>query len=225
MSSVHGAGTWEALAQWLPHQSQISAVVCDVYGTLLEVTSSNRNATTEWAQKWHRLLPNRTIVELPELKRGLDLAVQTAHQNASQSYPEVDWILLMQQVAGAPNRATARRLATLHALLSRHCQLFSGAHEFLRTCTLPLGICSNAQAYTQVELWLALRRHKLKPRWYRPLVFWSYQEGTAKPNPQIFERLAEQSAMPPARLLMVGDRIDNDVSPAREAGWSTWHLT
>ncbi|MBT4497582.1 MAG: HAD family hydrolase [Gemmatimonadetes bacterium] len=43
-----------------------------------------------------------------------------------------------------------------------------------------------------------------------------------KPNPAIFE-LAEREVAPctPDRMVMVGDRVDNDIRPANELGWCT----
>jgi len=56
--------------------------------------------------------------------------------------------------------------------------------------------------------------------------FLSFQHSTAKPNPAIWQRLETKFApTPPAALLMVGDRTDNDIEPARKAGWSTWLLS
>ena len=42
--------------------------------------------------------------------------------------------------------------------------------------------------------------------------------GLHKPDPAFFERIATELALPPARIAYVGDRIDNDVRPARAAG-------
>jgi FMN phosphatase YigB (HAD superfamily) len=42
--------------------------------------------------------------------------------------------------------------------------------------------------------------------------------GVAKPSPAFFDRLVEVAGRPPAEIAYVGDRIDNDVLPARAAG-------
>ena len=39
-----------------------------------------------------------------------------------------------------------------------------------------------------------------------------------KPDPAFFARIAEELGLPPAEIAYVGDRIDNDVRPARDAG-------
>ena len=42
--------------------------------------------------------------------------------------------------------------------------------------------------------------------------------GIEKPSPRFFARIAEIAGAPPAAIAYVGDRLDNDVLPARAAG-------
>jgi HAD superfamily hydrolase (TIGR01509 family) len=42
--------------------------------------------------------------------------------------------------------------------------------------------------------------------------------GVEKPSPAFFERLAAEAGLPPAEIAYVGDRVDNDVVPAKAAG-------
>ena len=42
--------------------------------------------------------------------------------------------------------------------------------------------------------------------------------GLHKPDPAFFARIARELDLPPARIAYVGDRLDNDVGPARAAG-------
>ena len=56
--------------------------------------------------------------------------------------------------------------------------------------------------------------------------------GVAKPDPAFFARIAAELELPPATIAYVGDRFDNDVRPAIEAGmvgvlirrgpWAIW---
>jgi putative hydrolase of the HAD superfamily len=93
---------------------------------------------------------------------------------------------------------------------------------------LPLGIASNAQAYTSHELAAHLGAAGLEPGIFAPdLVLWSWQLGFSKPDPYFFQTLVARLAargLDPAEVLMVGDRADNDMAPARAAGLMTWHL-
>jgi FMN phosphatase YigB (HAD superfamily) len=102
----------------------------------------------------------------------------------------------------------------------------AGAAELLREVALPVALCSNAQAYTLMELRLALRAVGIRNLPFDlHSSFFSYQHRIAKPHPAIWQRLtAKAGNVPSAAMLMVGDRLDNDVQPARLAGWSTWLL-
>ena len=42
--------------------------------------------------------------------------------------------------------------------------------------------------------------------------------GIEKPSPRFFGRIAEVVGMPPSAIAYVGDRLDNDIIPARNAG-------
>jgi len=42
--------------------------------------------------------------------------------------------------------------------------------------------------------------------------------GVTKPDPEFFERLTRAAHLPPGQIAYVGDRLDNDVLPARRAG-------
>lgn len=48
--------------------------------------------------------------------------------------------------------------------------------------------------------------------------------GIAKPDPRFFERIVTSLDLPPAEIAYVGDRLDNDVIPARDAGLTTVFL-
>jgi len=48
--------------------------------------------------------------------------------------------------------------------------------------------------------------------------------GVKKPSPAFFERVVREAGCPPEQVLYVGDRIDNDIRPAQEAGLRTAHI-
>jgi HAD superfamily hydrolase (TIGR01549 family) len=53
----------------------------------------------------------------------------------------------------------------------------------------------------------------------------SEELGFEKPDPRIFTHAVEQAGVEPARAVMVGDRLDNDVRPAKVAGmFGVWLL-
>ena len=55
---------------------------------------------------------------------------------------------------------------------------------------------------------------------FRILVI-SEEAGVSKPNPAIFERALREAGCKPQEAVMVGDRIDFDVEPARALGFHT----
>ena len=56
---------------------------------------------------------------------------------------------------------------------------------------------------------------------YIDLVVASAEEGVAKPDKRIFEIALERSKCEPAEAVMIGDRIDNDIIPAKMLGMGT----
>lgn len=48
--------------------------------------------------------------------------------------------------------------------------------------------------------------------------------GMEKPTPEFFQWAFDQAGLPPAEIMMVGDRLDNDVRPAKAQGMSTCWL-
>ncbi len=56
---------------------------------------------------------------------------------------------------------------------------------------------------------------------YIDLVVASAEEGVAKPDKRIFEIALERSKCKPDRAVMIGDRIDNDIVPAKSLGMHT----
>ena len=56
---------------------------------------------------------------------------------------------------------------------------------------------------------------------YVDLVVASAEEGVSKPNPKIFQIALERSGCKPENAVMIGDRIDNDIVPAKRIGMHT----
>ncbi len=48
--------------------------------------------------------------------------------------------------------------------------------------------------------------------------------GVEKPDPAFFTRVAEAAGLPPSEVAYVGDRVDNDVLPAKAAGMTAVFL-
>ncbi len=56
---------------------------------------------------------------------------------------------------------------------------------------------------------------------YIDLVIASAEEGVAKPDKKIFEMALNRAGCRPERAMMIGDRIDNDIVPAKKLGMKT----
>lgn len=56
---------------------------------------------------------------------------------------------------------------------------------------------------------------------YITLIIASAEEGVAKPDRRIFEIALERCNCESANAIMIGDRIDNDIVPAKRKGMNT----
>jgi putative hydrolase of the HAD superfamily len=78
------------------------------------------------------------------------------------------------------------------------------------------------------ELEKALATHALGMDLFEShLCFWSFEHGFSKPDPHVFQILTARFAalgISPREILMVGDRLDNDIEPAKAQGWRTWQF-
>ncbi|HNB26500.1 MAG TPA: HAD family hydrolase [Alphaproteobacteria bacterium] len=80
----------------------------------------------------------------------------------------------------------------------------------LKAAGLKLGIAGNQPESAED----ALRRAGISVDHLASSARW----GVEKPSPEFFARVVAMAAMPPAEIAYVGDRVDNDVLPARGAG-------
>ena len=78
-----------------------------------------------------------------------------------------------------------------------------------------IGVIAN-QALGTVE---RLQQHGIQQ--FIDLVIASVEEGVAKPDPRIYQIALERSGCKPENAVMIGDRIDNDIEPAKRMGMKT----
>lgn len=215
----------------------VRAVVFDVYQTLLEVAPAPADTGSRWRRLWS-LLPDAveapTLDEFAQRCQEVIAAEHVRARAAGVVCPEVFWPDIVAEVVPALRRLDEAARDTWlyeHAQLTRTVRLRLGVPDTLRelaVCGVVMGIASNAQPYTQRELDAALAGGGLSRRAFAERVcFWSFEHGFSKPDPHVFQLLSARfQAMGIARpeILMVGDRLDNDVEPARQAGWLAWHL-
>lgn len=100
---------------------------------------------------------------------------------------------------------------------SRDERVYPEAAEFLRRLRARycVGIIANQVSGCEGRL----RAMGLLP--YIDLIVASAEEGVSKPDPRIFEIALQRAGCEAQKALMVGDRIDNDIRPARALGMKT----
>ena len=87
--------------------------------------------------------------------------------------------------------------------------------ELLKERGCKLGVIANQSAGTayRLENWGLLK--------YFDVIVASAELGIAKPDRLIFEKAFEMAGCHPNEAMMVGDRLDNDIIPAKELGMKT----
>ena len=100
----------------------------------------------------------------------------------------------------------------------------------LKSQNIKLGIVSNAQFYTPIDLTLFLRDQSenefddYQELFDHDLTFYSYEYGAAKPNSILFQKLYDalyELHILPSQTVYVGNDLASDIKPAREAGMHT----
>jgi FMN phosphatase YigB (HAD superfamily) len=221
----------------LPHLN-IRAVIFDIYGALLEVGPPPPDADA----RWQRLC--RDMLHIEPLFTRLSFSVSSStvivrHHEAGHArgipWPEVHWPSVVAEVVPELARLPPhdqeeflfRQIQTSHT--TRMTTETAATLRWLKERPSLLGIASNAQAYTLRELQEALVTHGLGMDLFeRGLCFWSFEHGFSKPDPHVFQILTARLAacgICPRETLMVGDRLDNDIAPAKAYGWQTWQLS
>ena len=65
------------------------------------------------------------------------------------------------------------------------------------------------------------RLEEMGIRRYFDVIVSSAEEGVAKPDPRIFNIALIRAGCTPEQAVMIGDRIDNDIVPAKQMGMKT----
>lgn len=127
----------------------------------------------------------------------------------------------------------ARYLAFTYNFYSLGRQLYPGvvsALEELKEKNIALGILSNAQFYTPIDLTLMIRDQSggkyddMTELFDVDLTFFSYEYGVAKPEKLLFRRLYDalyEYHILPSQTVIAGNDLLLDVKPAQEIGMRT----
>jgi FMN phosphatase YigB (HAD superfamily) len=214
-----------------------SAVIFDVYGTLFDAEPTAGDPEAAWRGLHHATFGHEAPFSLDHLAERCRHLVSDDHDVAHHAgivSPEVEWESVMRRAL--PHLDTLPALAVAeflhgHIQLLRSVTLAPAAVLILQHAVrvgLPLGLVSNAQPYTVRELKEALSAADLSEGLFLPdLTLWSFALGFSKPDPYVFRLLAFRllaRGIRPEDTLVVGDRLDNDIEPARRQGFQTWWL-
>jgi HAD superfamily hydrolase (TIGR01549 family) len=141
-------------------------------------------------------------------ERFLQLCEHHASQFASSPFQEAlrsldpeDWTSASQLVSY--EHSSEHLFSAVPALLGR----LSTTHQ--------LGILANQSAGT------ARRLQEFGIADFFSLIVPSTEIGLAKPDPRFFAHAQALAKSSPERITMVGDRLDNDIAPAKALGWNT----
>jgi FMN phosphatase YigB (HAD superfamily) len=216
----------------------VRAIICDVYKTILDVREAPADAEERWRSLFGEAFGSDSPLTLEALATRCRSVILEDHNEARArgiSYPEVNWPSVMKRALPMLASLPQDALDTLifqHAQLSRTLRIMPGCCDVLRECAqrgILIGIASNAQAYTLREIRLALRESDLDASIFQSdLTFWSFEHGFSKPDPHVFQILRarlKNRHIETSETLMIGDREDNDISPARAVGWQTWQFS
>lgn len=215
----------------------VRAVIFDVYATILEVTAPPPHAEDLWQELFAEMLSAKPPLTRTQFSVATGQVIARLHAEARAQgipWPEVLWPRVVMEVLPDLAQLPVHQLDDFllrQMQMGRTLRLADGAAEclsWLKSAGRMLGIASNSQAYTLRELHQALSNVGLDLSVFeRDLCFWSFEHGFSKPDPHVFRILSarlEARGVFRGEALMVGDRLDNDVTPARTQGWQTWLL-
>ncbi len=207
-------------------------VLFDVYKTLLQI-SPRSDEESAFHELWKNTFGNSPPCLWKEVSFKIQSVISTIHlrdRSSGVPFPEIQWpFVLNQALEELAQLPEEKRLAFEAGIprCTRTLKLMPGAGELLEklgNTKIPCGIVSNAQAYTLQELSEALSPIGKNLSFFDPdLIFWSFRHGFSKPDPHVFQILAARTdarGIPRHRVWMLGDRIDNDIEPARNVGFS-----
>jgi FMN phosphatase YigB (HAD superfamily) len=217
---------------------KVRAAIFDVYGTLLEVGPAPSGADERWKALFRDTFKSEPTLSRLDFSIATNRAIALRHADAKArgvQFPEILWPSIVAEVLPGFSRLAA---SVQDEFVFRQIQIGRTTHlkpgvgyalQLLVNRGSVLGIASNAQRYTIRELQEALSGNGARfSQFDSALCIWSFENGFSKPDPHVFQILLarlEARGISAAETLMIGDRLDNDIEPARACGMQTWHLT
>lgn len=195
-------------------------VFLDLDGTLMDHEGAERRACLayhaaspglfpweplDFARRWHDSVERH----FERYARG-----EVTHQGQRYGRMQELWAAMGRTISDAEVDAEIARYLVHYEAAWEAYPDAAACLEALTGAGIPLGVITNGRADQQ--------RQKLERLGFlghfRHLVI-SEAVGAAKPDRRIFAAAARAAALPPERLVYVGDRLDVDAEASRAAGW------
>jgi FMN phosphatase YigB (HAD superfamily) len=197
------------------------AIIFDVYGTLLAAPAGGVKPDPAADALLHEILTRHGHAPPFSPSAALHDAARRHHASAQVRYPEVDLRNLWRELLALPADADTTQLVIEIESAWHPARLMPGVKETLHHFAangITLGLLSNAQCDTLPSLGGCAA---LFPP---DLAILSYQQGIAKPSPELFDLLATrlaQRGISPAESLYIGNDPLHDIEPAAARGFRT----
>ena len=141
--------------------------------------------------------------------------IRPAFQEASAEFAPRPIVRVAERLASSlSDRSFVLQRAEYHKELE---EPYPEAHEVLSRLALHYGIGAIADQSAGTDM--RLESYGLAS--FISICVSSVEAGLEKPNPVIFQRALERLESEPSEAVMIGDRMDNDVRPAKTLGWRT----
>jgi len=227
-------------------QRNIKAVIFDIYGTLFISGSGDIANLSEREDFLHKALKNSGFsIPLPDSKllsvKDFKKAVEHYHEESKgrgSFYPEVEvvglWKTILKNwkdlglIRGKLTEKRIKSFICIYEAISNPVWPMPGLPDLLQWLSdkVFLGIISNAQFYTPL-LFPAFFENKTPSDlgFLSELTVFSYEEGVAKPDLLLFEKLKNTLLkgynILPENTLFIGNDMKNDIYPAQCIGIKT----
>ncbi|MEM2974438.1 MAG: HAD-IA family hydrolase [Candidatus Micrarchaeia archaeon] len=128
---------------------------------------------------------------------------------------------LLKNLGLPQSESLLRSIIEKRDCLESHARLFRHTIPMLRRLRKQgymIGIISNTSIFAIDHI------KKTKLLDYVDYPLFSYMVGAIKPDPRIFNEMLRRAKVRPEEALMIGDKLDDDIRPARKLGINSIHF-
>jgi len=197
------------------------AVVFDIYGTLLIAPGGGVKPEPLTDPVLREIIRQAGYAPPTSPSTELHAAVLRHHAAAGVPYPEIDLRVLWREILSIEPDAEITPLVIELETAWHPARPMPGADKIIQRLAragISLGLLSNAQCNTLPSL------GDISDLFAPELTLLSYQQGIAKPAPELFQLMAGRLAgrgISPAETLYIGNDPLHDIVPAFAAGFKT----